>query len=100
MHEETTYNVKFIHVDCSDLKRTLVEHTKEWQRKLTELLKKKALDELHSILSFFEMHSMRLKEVPQTLGELGSSINLVEKLQQDCKLLPERFAPLNRMFHL
>eukprot|EP00487_Bulimina_marginata_P009681 TRINITY_DN4164_c0_g1_i2.p1 TRINITY_DN4164_c0_g1~~TRINITY_DN4164_c0_g1_i2.p1 ORF type:complete len:163 (-),score=9.84 TRINITY_DN4164_c0_g1_i2:276-764(-) len=36
LHEEATYNVKFINVNCNDLKKVLVEHCKEWQSKLTK----------------------------------------------------------------
>ena len=41
LHEESTYNIKFININCNDLKKILIEHCKEWQLKLTNLLKKK-----------------------------------------------------------
>eukprot|EP01083_Nonionella_stella_P177342 623003_1 len=98
LHEETTYNVKFIHVNCNDLKKILVQHCKEWQSKLTNLLKKKSLDELNEILSFFDDNTATIQKQPKTHQDLGAMIKLNAQLYEECKDVPSRFAPLEKMF--
>ncbi|ETO04870.1 flagellar inner arm dynein 1 heavy chain beta, partial [Reticulomyxa filosa] len=79
-------------------KKALVEHCKEWQRKFTDLLKSKALSELHQMLTFFELNSLLIKELPNNLEELSAGIALRESLAKECTTMPERFLPLRKMF--
>lgn len=51
--EETVLNIRFVKLDCSALKSSLVQHCSDWQTKLTQLLSHMAsnrLKELHASL--------------------------------------------------
>lgn len=51
--EETVLNIRFVMLDCSPLKSSLVQHCSEWQTKFTQLLSHMAsnrLKELHTSL--------------------------------------------------
>ena len=97
LHEESTYNVKFISVDCCDLKKILVGHCREWQSKLTNLLQKKAENELNDILKFFSENTLKIQTVPSNLEMLGNSIKLNADLAEQCDRIPLRFGPLQKM---
>ena len=97
LHEESTYNVKFISVDCCDLKKLLVGHCREWQSKLTNLLQKKAETELNDILKFFSLNLVKMQAVPQNLEALGHQIQLNADLAEQSEAIPLRFGPLQKM---
>lgn len=51
--EETVLNIRFVTLDCSPLKSSLVQHCSEWQTKFTQLLSRMAstrLRDLHASL--------------------------------------------------
>lgn len=51
--EETVLNIRFVKLDCSPLKSSLVQHCSDWQSRLTHLLSHMAsnrLKELHASL--------------------------------------------------
>lgn len=53
--EDTVISIRFVKLDCSPLKASLVHHCNDWQTRLTELLTRMAstrLQDLHN-----SMHS-------------------------------------------
>ncbi|XP_076026906.1 dynein axonemal heavy chain 2 [Genypterus blacodes] len=81
--EETVLNIRFVTLDCSVLKSSLVQHCNEWQSKFTQLLSRMTSNRLKEIHAFMHDNANRLREVPQNLADLAESLNLLESLQGD-----------------
>ncbi|XP_035806180.2 dynein axonemal heavy chain 2 [Amphiprion ocellaris] len=79
--EETVFNIRFVRLDCSPLKSSLVQHCNEWQTKLTKLLSHMAGTRLKELQAYMQDNAKRTQQSPQTLKELGESLKLLETLQ-------------------
>merc|ERR1712048_339421 len=99
-HEESTYNVKFIHIDCNDLKFSLIDHCEEWEQKLTSLLQTKARNELNKIHEAFAKNSEKVKVVPTDLAGLGKGISLIAKFKSGIPEIERRFQPIHDTYKL
>lgn len=51
--QETTTNVHFSHIISSPLKKAIVAHCKEWQKKLEDLLLKLATQKVEHVITIF-----------------------------------------------
>uniref|UniRef100_A0A4W6ECP9 Dynein axonemal heavy chain 2 n=1 Tax=Lates calcarifer TaxID=8187 RepID=A0A4W6ECP9_LATCA len=101
--EETVLNIRFVMLDCSPLKSSLVQHCSEWQTKLTQLLSHMASTRLKELHASLQANANRLRQPPQSLAELGESLKLLETLQGDLAkteaqipLIHEQFAILDK----
>ncbi|XP_039997326.1 dynein heavy chain 2, axonemal [Xiphias gladius] len=101
--EETVVNIRFVMLDCSPLKSSLVQHCSEWQTKLTQLLSHMASTRLKELHASLQANANRLRQPPQTPTELGESFKLLETLQGDLAkteaqipLIHEQFAILDK----
>lgn len=57
--EETVLNIRFVTLDCSALKSSLVQHCNEWQSKFTQLLSRIASNRLKEIHAFMHDNANR-----------------------------------------
>uniref|UniRef100_A0A672FP66 Dynein axonemal heavy chain 2 n=1 Tax=Salarias fasciatus TaxID=181472 RepID=A0A672FP66_SALFA len=101
--EESVFTVRFVVLDCSPLKSSLVQHCNEWQTKLTQLLSHMASTRLQELHTSLQDSAKRLKQPPQTLLELSESLKLLESLQgssakteAQIPLIHEQFAILGK----
>ncbi|KAM7377518.1 hypothetical protein PAMA_014021 [Pampus argenteus] len=101
--EETVLNIRFVMLDCSPLKSSLVQHCSEWQTKFTQLLSHMVSNRLKELHASLQDNANRLRQPPQTLVELGESLKLLETLQGDLSkteaqipLIHEQFAILDK----
>ncbi|XP_045920170.1 dynein axonemal heavy chain 2 isoform X2 [Micropterus dolomieu] len=81
--EETVLNIRFVMLDCSLLKSSLVQHCDEWQTKFTQLLSHMASTRLKGLHASLQDNAKRLRQPPQTLAELDERLKLLEALQCD-----------------
>uniref|UniRef100_UPI0037E8313A dynein axonemal heavy chain 2 n=1 Tax=Semicossyphus pulcher TaxID=241346 RepID=UPI0037E8313A len=79
--EEAVLAIRFVTLDCSPLKSSLVQHCTEWQTKFTQLLSQMASTRLKELHASLQDNANRLRQPPQTLAELGESLKLLETLQ-------------------
>ncbi|XP_046574741.1 LOW QUALITY PROTEIN: dynein axonemal heavy chain 2-like [Haliotis rubra] len=98
--QETILNIQFVLLDCSPLKQAILSHCKDWQSKFTTLLNEIASSKLKELYTFLKDNSEKVKRLPQTLDELGDSLNLWEKLNNDKPEIEAKFAPLNDQFSI
>ncbi|XP_077988088.1 dynein axonemal heavy chain 2-like [Glandiceps talaboti] len=98
--EETVLNIQFVLLDCSPLKFALLSHCNEWQNKFTTLLRDMASQKLTELHEFLKENAEKLSKPPQTLDELGDSLNLLETLQNDQSKIEARFPPLHEQFSI
>jgi dynein heavy chain len=115
LSEDPTHNVKFIRVDCTKLKQQLVGHCQQWQQRLTGLLHKlstgcaarvaaskrrrrliqaRAHSELNELHEMFNSSMAKLQRRPKTMDELGDSLTLLKKLQDESAAINGKFTPL------
>ncbi|XP_070849918.1 dynein axonemal heavy chain 2 [Chaetodon trifascialis] len=101
--EETVLNIRFVTLDCSPLKSSLVQHCSEWQTKFTQLLSRMASTRLRELHASLQDNANRLRQPPQTLAELAESLKLLETLQGDLAkmeaqipLIHDQFAILDK----
>eukprot|EP00064_Thunnus_orientalis_P006207 superscaffoldBa00000637_g6223 len=101
--EETVVNIRFVMLDCTPLKSSLVQHCSEWQTKFTQLLRHMASNRLKELHASLQDSANRLRRPPQTLVELSESVKLLETLQGDLSkteaqipLIHEQFAILDK----
>uniref|UniRef100_A0A8P4KIS1 Dynein axonemal heavy chain 2 n=1 Tax=Dicentrarchus labrax TaxID=13489 RepID=A0A8P4KIS1_DICLA len=101
--EETVLNIRFVMLDSSPLKSSLVQHCSEWQTKFTQLLSHMASTRLKELHSSQQDNANRLRRPPQTLMELSESLKLLETLQGDLAkteaqipLIHDQFAILDK----
>ncbi|XP_064408838.1 dynein axonemal heavy chain 2 [Latimeria chalumnae] len=96
--EETVLNIQFVLLDCSHLKFSLVQHCNEWQNKFTTLLNEMASNRLREVNTFLQENAENLSRPPQTLDELGSSLQLLETLQKDLPKTKGWIPPIHEQF--
>ncbi|KAM4844901.1 dynein axonemal heavy chain 2 isoform 2-T2 [Thomomys bottae] len=96
--EETVLNIQFVLLDCSNLKFSLVQHCNEWQNKFTTLLKEMAARHLMELHNYLKENAEKISHPPQTLEELGVSLQLMETLQHDLPNLETQIPPIHEQF--
>ncbi|XP_042770547.1 dynein axonemal heavy chain 2 isoform X3 [Panthera leo] len=96
--EETVLNIQFVLLDCSHLKFSLVQHCNEWQGKFTALLKEMAARRLLELHTYLRENKEKISHPPQTLEELGVSLQLLETLQHDLSGLEAQIPPIHEQF--
>ncbi|XP_031208338.1 dynein heavy chain 2, axonemal isoform X2 [Mastomys coucha] len=96
--EETVLNIQFVMLDCSHLKFSLVQHCNEWQNKFTTLLKEMAAGRLMDLHSYLKDNAEKISRPPQTLEELGVSLQLMDTLQHDLPNLETQIPPIHEQF--
>ncbi|XP_027143976.1 dynein heavy chain 2, axonemal isoform X2 [Larimichthys crocea] len=101
--EETVLNIRFVMLDCSPLKSSLVQHCSEWQTKFTQLLSHIASTRLKELHASLQDSTDRLRQPPQTLLELDESLKLLDTLRGDLAkteaqipLIHDQFAILDK----
>ncbi|XP_040604880.1 dynein heavy chain 2, axonemal isoform X1 [Mesocricetus auratus] len=96
--EETVLNIQFVMLDCSHLKFSLVQHCNEWQNKFTTLLKEMAAGRLMDLHTYLKDNAEKISRPPQTLEELGVSLQLMDTLQHDLPSLETQIPPIHEQF--
>ncbi|KAI4566385.1 hypothetical protein MJG53_015062 [Ovis ammon polii x Ovis aries] len=96
--EETVLNIQFVLLDCSHLKFSLVQHCNEWQNKFTTLLKEMAARRLLELHTYLQENSEKISRLPQTLEELGVSLQLMETLQHELPTMETQIPPIHEQF--
>ncbi|XP_048221841.1 dynein axonemal heavy chain 2 isoform X1 [Perognathus longimembris pacificus] len=96
--EETVLNIQFVLLDCSNLKFSLVQHCNEWQNKFTTLLKEMAARHLLELHTYLKENGEKISHPPQTLEELGVSLQLMDTLQHDLPNLETQIPPIHEQF--
>ncbi|XP_053425879.1 dynein axonemal heavy chain 2 isoform X5 [Nycticebus coucang] len=96
--EETVLNIQFVMLDCSHLKFSLVQHCNEWQNKFTTLLREMAAGRLMELHNYLQENGEKISHPPQTLEELGVSLQLMETLQHDLHSLEAQIPPIHEQF--
>ncbi|XP_073903039.1 dynein axonemal heavy chain 2 isoform X4 [Castor canadensis] len=96
--EETVLNIQFVLLDCSHLKFSLVQHCNEWQNKFTTLLKEMAARRLLELHTYLKENAEKISHPPQTLEELGFSLQLMDTLQHDLPNLETQIPPIHEQF--
>ncbi|XP_055262069.1 dynein axonemal heavy chain 2 isoform X3 [Moschus berezovskii] len=96
--EETVLNIQFVLLDCSHLKFSLVQHCNEWQNKFTTLLKEMAARRLLELHTYLQENSEKISHPPQTLEELGVSLQLMETLQHELPIMETQIPPIHEQF--
>uniref|UniRef100_A0A8C8ZZR2 Dynein axonemal heavy chain 2 n=1 Tax=Prolemur simus TaxID=1328070 RepID=A0A8C8ZZR2_PROSS len=96
--EETVLNIQFVLLDCSHLKFSLVQHCNEWQNKFTTLLREMAAGRLLELHNYLKENGEKISRPPQTLEELGVSLQLMDTLQHDLPNLEAQISPIHEQF--
>ncbi|KAM5307672.1 dynein axonemal heavy chain 2 [Glossophaga mutica] len=96
--EETVLNIQFVLLDCLNLKFSLVQHCNEWQNKFTTLLKEMAARRLLELHTYLKENAEKISHPPQTLEELGVSLQLMDTLQHDLPNLETQIPPIHEQF--
>uniref|UniRef100_A0A2K6FUH7 Dynein axonemal heavy chain 2 n=1 Tax=Propithecus coquereli TaxID=379532 RepID=A0A2K6FUH7_PROCO len=96
--EETVLNIQFVLLDCSHLKFSLVQHCNEWQNKFTTLLREMAAGHLLELHNYLKENAEKISRPPQTLEELGVSLQLMDTLQHDLPNLEAQIPPIHEQF--
>ncbi|XP_006863561.1 PREDICTED: dynein heavy chain 2, axonemal [Chrysochloris asiatica] len=96
--EETLVNIQFVLLDCSHLQFSLVQHCNEWQNKFTSLLKEMAAGRLLELHTYLKENAEKISHLPQTLEELGVSLELMDTLQHDLPNLETQIPPIHEQF--
>ncbi|XP_029769486.1 dynein heavy chain 2, axonemal [Terrapene carolina triunguis] len=96
--EETVLNIQFVMLDCSHLKFSVVQHCNEWQNKLTNLLNEMASTQLQELYAYLQENAKKVSRPPQTLEELGQSLQLLDTLQHELPKLEGQIPPIHEQF--
>ncbi|ESP04959.1 hypothetical protein LOTGIDRAFT_184938 [Lottia gigantea] len=96
--QETILNIQFVLLDCSPLKYAIQTHCQQWQNKFTTLLSEISISKLKELNDFLKDNAEKVSKPPQTLDELGESLALWDKLNEDLKKTEEKFQPLQDQF--
>ncbi|KAK2862755.1 hypothetical protein Q5P01_002288 [Channa striata] len=96
--EETVLNIRFVILDCSPLKSSLVQHCSEWQTKFTQLLSLMATTRLRELHTYLHDNAISLRQPPKTLAELDDSQNLLETLQRSLAKTEAQIPVIHKQF--
>ncbi|XP_074979886.1 dynein axonemal heavy chain 2 isoform X4 [Caretta caretta] len=96
--EETVLSIQFVLLDCSHLKFSVVQHCNEWQNKLTNLLNEMASTRLQELYTYLQENAEKISRPPQTLEELGQSLQLLDTLQHELPKLEGQIPPIHEQF--
>ncbi|XP_016879708.1 dynein axonemal heavy chain 2 isoform X7 [Homo sapiens] len=96
--EETVTNIQFVLLDCSHLKFSLVQHCNEWQNKFATLLREMAAGRLLELHTYLKENAEKISRPPQTLEELGVSLQLVDALKHDLANVETQIPPIHEQF--
>jgi dynein heavy chain len=98
LSEDTSTNMRFLHIDCAPLKQALVGHCEAWVGKFTGLLNALAHAELKEIHDYFLKNTRALQKTPTNLDHLAESVNLQRKLVAEKEAVESRFEPLQEKY--
>lgn len=84
--EDPTRTVRFIRIDCSRLKASLVSHCIDWQQRLITLLHTNATTELQTIQYLIQSTSKELLKDPKDLEQLGNGLSLLARMKKEVGL--------------
>ncbi|KAF7236744.1 Dynein heavy chain 2, axonemal, partial [Varanus komodoensis] len=96
--EETVLSIQFVLLDCSHLKAAVVQHCSDWQGKLTGLLNEMAGSRLRELHAYLQENAAGVSRPPQTLEELGRSLQLHETLQNELPKIEGQIPPIHEQF--
>ncbi|XP_053403796.1 dynein axonemal heavy chain 2-like isoform X5 [Mercenaria mercenaria] len=96
--QETILNIQFVLLDCSPLKYSILSHCTEWQNKFTTLLSEIATSKLKELHEFLKDNAEKVSKPPQTLDELGQSLDLWDTLNSGLPTTEAMFPPLHDQF--
>ncbi|CAJ1086733.1 dynein heavy chain 2%2C axonemal-like [Xyrichtys novacula] len=96
--EKTVLAIRFVTLDCSLLKSSLVQHCSEWQTKFTQLLSHMASNRLTELHNSLLENANRLKQPPQTLAQLGEGLKLLETLQSNLEKTEAQILAIHDQF--
>ncbi|XP_074657783.1 dynein axonemal heavy chain 2-like [Tubulanus polymorphus] len=98
--QETILNIQFVLLDCSPLKYSILGHCQEWQNKFTTLLREIATSRLKELHEYLKTNAENVSKPPQTLDELGESLNLLDNLNGSLSEVEGKFQPLHDQFSI
>ncbi|KAI0228083.1 Dynein heavy chain 2, axonemal [Lamellibrachia satsuma] len=98
--QETILNIQFVLLDCSPLKFAILGHCQEWQNKFTSLLFEIATAKMRELHNYLVSNAQNVTKPPNTLDELGQSLELWEQLNNDRTSTESQFQPLNEQFEI
>ena len=96
--EDATYSVMFIKINCSLIKKSLVDRCVEWQSKLTGLLNQNALADLRALHTMFQVNTKKLLVHPSSLDHLSENIGCLKEILRDLPNIEATFEPLEEMY--
>ncbi|XP_050296141.1 dynein axonemal heavy chain 2 isoform X2 [Anthonomus grandis grandis] len=89
--QDTVSDVHFLQMNCAELKKSIIEHCVEWQRKMCMLLFKLSEKKLEDIYDYMEKNITEILHEPENLEEMQFSLNLYTKLKEDITFIEEQF---------
>ncbi|KAG7305948.1 hypothetical protein JYU34_008511 [Plutella xylostella] len=92
--QETVYQIHFITLNSSELKKSIIKHCHKWQTKLGELLRQITEEDIDKVYDYVEQSSEEVMRMPQNLGELASSIATYERLMSEINKVQQTFPPI------
>lgn len=96
--EDGTYSVMFIKIDCTLIKKALVDHCVQWQNKLTGLLNANAFADLKALHDMFGQNTRKLLVHPGSLDHLSENIGCLRELVKELPKIESQFEPLEEMY--
>jgi len=95
LSEDASTTMRFLRIDCSPLKQSLVGQCEEWVSKFTQLLNNLSLQELRDIHQHFATNTLLLQRPLLNLDQLAEMVNLQSKLVDEREMMEARFQPLH-----
>ena len=80
MQIETVVVIDFVQLDCGGYKNCLIGHCEEWKRKFLDLLQRMFINEFENLENYLKENSDKVVQPPDSLEDLGNSVELYEKL--------------------
>ena len=93
--EDSSTNMRFLRIDVSPLKQSLVAHCEGWVTRFTGLLNSMAKTELMELHDQFSSSTRTLAVPVSSLDMLADQVNLQVKLTHELDSVEARFQPLH-----
>ncbi|XP_049764343.1 dynein axonemal heavy chain 2 [Schistocerca cancellata] len=98
--EDTISFVYFSEVNAAAVKKSIIMHCVEWQKKLTELLCRTTNDMILDFYKYMEDYSKKLMHEPQDLDELDNAMRLHGRLTEEVQSKEKEFPVINTRFQI
>ncbi|XP_066137784.1 dynein axonemal heavy chain 2 [Euwallacea fornicatus] len=97
--EETVSNVLFLEINCSKMKKIIIDHCMEWQNKMCMLLFNLTERKLSNIYDYMEENGKKIRRELENLEDMQLALELCAQLKEELVTQEEYFPQITEQIY-